>query len=68
MITAFGGCILIGEVALVLIPRGMEDLDLPVWLLAFFAGALIVFLIDRKLEKSGSKLFTVTGNDVRFYS
>ena len=55
-ITAFGGGILMGAVALVLIPRGMEDLDLPVLLLAFIAGALIVFLIDRKLERSGSTL------------
>ncbi|WP_026913657.1 ZIP family metal transporter [Christiangramia portivictoriae] len=55
-ITAFGGGILIGAVALVLIPRGMEDLDLPVLLLAFVSGALVVFFIDRKLEKSGSTL------------
>lgn len=55
-ITAFGGGILIGAVALVLIPRGMQDLDLPVLLLAFVSGALVVFFIDKKLEKSGSTL------------
>jgi len=55
-ITAFGGGILVAAIALVLVPRGMEKLNLLFLILAFITGALIVFLIDRKLQKSGNSL------------
>ena len=55
-IIAFAGGILIGAIALVLIPHGMENLSLGLLVIAFIAGALIFFVVDKKLEKSGSKL------------
>jgi len=55
-ITAFGGGILVAAIALVLVPRGMEELNLPILMLAFITGALSVFFIDRKLQKSGNTL------------
>ncbi len=55
-ITAFGGGILIAAVALVLIPRGMEELNLLKLILAFITGAICVFWIDKKLDKSGNTL------------
>lgn len=55
-ITAFGGGILIAAIALVLVPRGMEELNLSILILAFISGAIVVFLIDRKLERYGNSL------------
>ncbi|CAL68251.1 ZIP family metal transporter [Christiangramia forsetii] len=55
-ITAFGGGILVAAIALVLVPRGMEKLNLPILMLAFITGAFSVFFIDRKLQKSGNTL------------
>ncbi|MDR5591359.1 ZIP family metal transporter [Christiangramia sp. SM2212] len=55
-ITAFGGGILVAAIALVLVPRGMDELNLPILIIAFISGAIAVFLIDRKLQKSGNTL------------
>lgn len=55
-IVAFGGGILIGAIALVLVPHGLKNLSLLLLVLAFISGAVIFFLVDKKLEKSGSKL------------
>ena len=55
-ITAFGGGILLAAIALVLVPRGMEDLSLPLLIIAFVTGALIIFFVDRKLQRSGNTL------------
>lgn len=55
-IVAFGGGILVGAIAMVLVPHGMKNLNMLLLILAFVSGALIFFLVDKKLEKSGSKL------------
>lgn len=55
-IIAFAGGILVAAIALVLVPHGMENLSLFLLILAFIAGALIFFLVDKKLERSGSKV------------
>ncbi|MCH4822477.1 ZIP family metal transporter [Gramella lutea] len=55
-IIAFAGGILIAAIALVLVPHGLENLSLFLLILAFASGGIIFFLIDKKLEKSGSKL------------
>jgi len=55
-ITAFGGGILIAAIAMVLVPHGMDELDLSLLVIAFITGALIIFFIDRKLQKSGNTL------------
>ena len=53
-IMAFGGGALIGAVALVLVPHGMESQPLGLALLTFLAGGAAFLLIDRTLQKRGT--------------
>ena len=55
-IIAFAGGILIGAIALVLVPHGLENLSLFLLALAFISGAVIFFVVDKRLETSGSKI------------
>lgn len=53
---AFGGGIILSAVALVLIPKGLDELDLFPLIGAFVFGVVLFAVIDHKLKKSGSKL------------
>ncbi len=52
---AFGGGILLSAVSFVLAPRAAEGLNIPLLFLSFVGGSLIFFLIDRSIEKKGSR-------------
>jgi len=54
-VIAFGGGIILAALALVLIPKGIEELELFPLILCFAAGTLIFFFLDKKIEQSGSK-------------
>ncbi|MGX0876456.1 ZIP family zinc transporter [Roseovarius sp. MBR-154] len=54
-IMAFGGGALLAAIALVLIPHGREDLSPSVTLLAFAAGGVTFYLVDRRLEAGGGR-------------
>ncbi|GGZ19983.1 divalent cation transporter [Echinicola pacifica] len=53
---AFGGGIILSAVALVLIPKGLEELELLPLLLSFSAGAILFFLAESYLSKKGGKV------------
>ncbi|QDH78472.1 divalent cation transporter [Echinicola soli] len=53
---AFGGGIILSAVALVLVPKGLEELSLWPMLLSFGLGSVIFFLIDKNLEQKGGKM------------
>lgn len=55
-VVAFGGGVLLGAVALVLVPQGMDRL--PLWhaLAAFGAGGLVFALVDRAVARAGGSL------------
>lgn len=55
-ITAFGGGIIFSALALVLVPKGMEELSLAPVIIWFVLGSLSFFLIDRFLSKKGGKI------------
>lgn len=52
---SFGSGIMLSAIALVLIPAGMEDLELLPMAISFLAGALIFMVIDQYLAKKGGK-------------
>ena len=52
-VIAFGGGALMAAVALVLVPEGQRHLSAPTALLAFGAGGLAFFLIDRWIGRHG---------------
>ena len=56
-VIAFGGGIILAALALVLIPKGIEELELGPLILSFAAGALIFFYLDKKIEQSGSRYY-----------
>lgn len=56
---SFGSGIILSAVALVLIPKGMEDLDLLPMSLSFLSGAIIFMFIDRYLAKKGGQIATL---------
>ena len=56
---SFGGGIILSALALVLIPRGLEVLDIIPLSLSFLSGAIIFLLIDRYLNKKGGKTATL---------
>lgn len=56
---SFGAGIILSALALVLIPKGMEELSLLGVASSFFLGALLFMLIDRRLAKSGGQQATL---------
>lgn len=59
MITAFGGGVLLAAVALVLVPRGVEELAIGWIVISFAAGALAAYAVDKGSELRGSRLAQV---------
>ncbi|MBD8488844.1 ZIP family metal transporter [Echinicola sp. CAU 1574] len=53
---AFGGGIILSAVALVLVPKGLEELSLWPMLVSFSLGSVMFFFIDRQLSKSKGKM------------
>lgn len=56
---SFGAGIILSALALVLIPKGMEELSVWGVMGSFLLGALLFMLIDRRLAKSGSQQATL---------
>lgn len=56
---SFGAGIILSALALVLIPRGMEALDLLPFILSFLFGAIVFIFIDQYLEKKGGQTATL---------
>ncbi len=56
---SFGAGIMLSAIALVLVPRGMEELSLIPLCIAFLGGAILFMLIDRRLAKSGGQTSTL---------
>lgn len=56
---SFGAGIILSALALVLIPKGMEELSLVPMALSFLVGALIFMLIDQYLAKKGGQTATL---------
>lgn len=52
-VIAFGGGVLFAAIALVLVPEGMAALSLPAGLIAFGAGGVFFFAVDRLIERQG---------------
>jgi len=53
---AFGGGVLVAAVAFVLVPRGVEELSLPLITFYFLSGAVVFFLLVRKIGMGGTKV------------
>ena len=58
-IMSFGSGIMLSALALVLIPKGMEELELLPMALSFLSGAVIFMFMDRYLAKKGGKTATL---------
>lgn len=56
---SFGAGIILSALALVLIPKGMEELDVVPFSIAFLFGAVLFMFIDRYLAKSGGQTATL---------
>lgn len=56
---SFGSGIMLSAVALVLIPKGMEELELLPMAISFLAGALIFMFIDQYLASKGGQMATL---------
>src|SRR5690554_3569020 len=56
---SFGAGIILSALALVLIPKAMDELNLFPMILSFFIGALIFFLVDQYLAKKGGQTATL---------
>ena len=56
---SFGAGIILSALALVLIPKGMEELKLIPMAASFLAGAVLFMLIDRYLDKKGGQTATL---------
>ncbi len=56
---AFGGGIILSALAFVLVPEGLEKLDLLSFCIAFAIGAVVFFGIDRYLAQQGGKMATL---------
>ncbi|MCV0395314.1 MAG: hypothetical protein K5872_07775 [Rhizobiaceae bacterium] len=52
-VIAFGGGALLAAVALVLVPRGVEDVPTAIALAAFAAGGLVFYVADKMLQARG---------------
>jgi ZIP family zinc transporter len=58
-IMSFGSGIILSALALVLIPKGMEELDLIPLAISFLVGAIIFLIIDQYLAKKGGQTATL---------
>ena len=56
---SFGAGIILSAIALVLVPKGMEELSIWGVIGSFSLGAIIFMLIDRRLAKSGGQQATL---------
>jgi ZIP family zinc transporter len=56
---SFGAGIILAALALVLIPKAMEELELFPMILSFSAGALCFMVLDRYLSKKGGQTATL---------
>ena len=56
---SFGAGIILSALSLVLIPKGMEELDLLPLSLSFLSGALTFMFLDQYLSKKGGKTATL---------
>ncbi len=56
---SFGAGVILSALALVLIPTGMEELELLPMAFSFLFGAIIFMFIDRYLAKKGGKTATL---------
>ena len=56
---SFGSGIILSAVALVLIPKGMEELELIPMASSFLVGAILFMLLDRYLSKKGGRIATL---------
>ena len=56
---SFGAGIILSALALVLIPAGMEELELLPLIFAFLAGAIVFMMIDLELAKRGGQTATL---------
>jgi len=56
---SFGAGIILSAVALVLIPKGMEELELVPMASSFLVGAILFMLLDRYLSKKGGRMATL---------
>jgi len=56
---SFGAGVILSAIALVLIPTGMEELDLLAMTFSFLLGAVLFMLIDQYLAKKGGKTATL---------
>jgi ZIP family zinc transporter len=56
---SFGAGVILSAVALVLIPKGMEELDLFPMVISFLVGAGLFILIDSYLSKKGGQTATL---------
>ncbi|QWX85590.1 divalent cation transporter [Cellulophaga sp. HaHaR_3_176] len=56
---SFGAGIILSALALVLIPKGMEQLTLLPMVLSFLFGAILFMLLDRYLAKKGGQIATL---------
>ncbi len=56
---SFGGGIILSALALVLIPKGMEELDILPFASAFLLGAFLFMYIDQYLAKQGGQTATL---------
>lgn len=66
-IVAIGGGIILSAVALVLLPQGMEQLNLGELLISFGIGAALFYYIDKLLAKKGGKLATLLAMCMDFF-
>lgn len=56
---SFGAGIILSALALVLIPKGMEELALSPLVISFLAGTLIFYFIDKYLAQQGTQTATL---------
>ncbi|WP_421876336.1 ZIP family metal transporter [Marinoscillum sp.] len=56
---AFGGGIILSAVGLVLVPKGLEQLSLWPMIIAFIAGSMLFYFIDKKLAAKGGQMATL---------
>lgn len=56
---SFGAGVILSAVALVLLPKGMEELSLLPLMISFLLGAVLFLLLDRYLQKKGGQTSTL---------